>query len=501
MPLRILNRQQTWLFPPTLDELIPNDHPARFVAMVVDSLDTEDWGKLSISIGGEPLGAPSYHPRAMLSVWLYGFMTGTRSSRKLEAACRDQIPYLWLTGWQHPDHNSLWRFYKDHRKEMRHLFKMTVKAAVRMELVDLAVQAVDGTKVAANAAREHTYDKKGLENLLDRTDKVIRDLEKENEAGNDAVPVHLPEKLRKAEQLRREVKSAMGHLANEESSKQINLTDSDAKLMKGRQGMVIGYNVQTMISPIEVNDKKEKGMLITAIDAVQDAADSDQLVPMLKQAEEMTGKKADMTLADAGYHSGANLAACVEREQAITMPEVQDRALQKPYHKDKFIYNPENDTFICPQGQVLLFAGTKPGRRETTWLIYRCPRAICHRCAAFGICTKCSHHGRELQISPFDSLLRQHRKWMATDKAQTIYALRKQLPEPVFGILKAQMGFRQFLLRGTSNARAEATLMAIAFNLRTLCRVWRWVILKQRGCLRAIVLKKVLLPVSACVSV
>ena len=76
--------------------------------------------------------------RALLSVWLYGFMTGVRSCRRPEAAYRDQIPYLWLTGWQHPDHNTLWRFYKGHRQSMRKLFERTVSTAVTMELVDLA---------------------------------------------------------------------------------------------------------------------------------------------------------------------------------------------------------------------------------------------------------------------------------------------------------------------------------------------------------------------------
>src|SRR4030042_5433026 len=168
MPVRLLNRQQTWLLPPTLDELIPDDHPARFVAIVVDNLDTATWEKLDIKLEGEPLGAPAYHPRALLCVWLYGFMTGTRSSRKLEAACRDQMTYLWLTGWQHPDHNTLWRFYKEHRDEMGHLFTLTVKTAVKMDLVDLALQAVDGTKMADNATKDRTYDAKGLEKLLER---------------------------------------------------------------------------------------------------------------------------------------------------------------------------------------------------------------------------------------------------------------------------------------------------------------------------------------------
>ena len=156
MPLRPLNRQQVWLLPPTLDELIPDDHPARFVASLVDSLDEDVWRKLGIGLGGDPLGAPAYHTRALLSVWLYGFMTGTRSSRKLEGACRDQVTYLWLTGWQHPDHNTLWRFYKEHRNQMRHLFKLTVRTAMSMDLVDMAVQAIDGTRIAGNATRDRS---------------------------------------------------------------------------------------------------------------------------------------------------------------------------------------------------------------------------------------------------------------------------------------------------------------------------------------------------------
>jgi len=209
MPVREFNRQQTWLFPPTLDELIPDDHPVRFVASVVDTVDDAVWQAMGIAPNGEALGAPAYHPRVLLGVWLFGFMNGTRSSRKLEAACRDQMPYLWLTGWQHPDHNTLWRFYKDHRAEMRHLFKLTVRTAVKMDLVDLAVQAVDGTEIVANAAKERTYDAAGLERLLQRTETAIQELEKENEANADPAPAHLPEKLRHVQLLRAEVKDAM----------------------------------------------------------------------------------------------------------------------------------------------------------------------------------------------------------------------------------------------------------------------------------------------------
>ena len=242
MPLRDMGREQIWLLPPSLDELLPLDHPARFVAEFVDALDREGWAELGVEIEGDPLGAPAYHSRALLCVWLYGFMTGVRSSRKLEMACRDQIPYLWLTGWQHPDHNTLWRFYKDHRQAMRSLFKRTVRTAVAMELVDLAVQAVDGTKMVASAAGDRTYDADKLGRLLERVEKAILDLEAQNEAGGEAAPAHLPGKLADKRVLREQVRQAMDDLASKEGAKLINLTDKDARMMKTRHGIVPGYN-------------------------------------------------------------------------------------------------------------------------------------------------------------------------------------------------------------------------------------------------------------------
>lgn len=471
MPLRPLNRQQTWLLPPTLDELIPDDHPARFVALVVDSLETAFWEKLGVTIEGDPLGTPAYHPRALLSVWLYGFMIGIRSSRKLEAACRDQMTFLWLTGWQRPDHNTLWRFYKAHRNEMRHLFKLTVRTAVKMDLVDLAVQAVDGSKVAGNASKERTYDAQGLMKLLERTEKVIRELEKENEAGNEAPPVHLPEKLRKAENLKAEVKTALTELT-EEDRKRVNLTDADAELMKGRQGYVAGYNLEAVVSPLDKKETGKTGFIMTAVDVVTNASDAGQLIPMLDEAAENTGKRADNSLADGGFHSGENLTACEERKQVVVMPEVQDKALANPYHKDKFIYDEATDSYRCPQGETLKYASSQK-HRHTMMRLYRGSVAVCRECPAWGSCTKNKHHGRVLMIGEHEGALRRHRVWMATEKAKELYKRRKELIEPSFGIVKEVMGIRRFLLRGLKNVQAEGNVIATAFNLRTLYGIWK----------------------------
>lgn len=336
MPLRPLNREQVWLLPPRLDELVPEDHPARFVAAFVDAFDRAAWEALGIGPDGEPLGAPAYHPRALLSVWLYGFMTGTRSSRKLEAACRDQIPYLWLTGWQRPDHNTLWRFYQEYRGAMRHLFKRTVWTAVSMGLVDLAMQAVDGTKIAANAAKDRTYDGAALKRLLAQTEAAIEDLETQNVRGGDPPPPHLPAQLSKAERLRAEVKAAMERLAEEEGRKRINLVDGDAELMKGRSGIMLGYNAQATVSPLNPETAKGNGMLITAAAVVNTAADSGQLVPMLEQAEELTGERAQVTLADGGYHTAANLEAGKRRGQVLVMTERYQGSTQAPYTANGF---------------------------------------------------------------------------------------------------------------------------------------------------------------------
>ena len=226
-----------------------------------------------MEIDGEALGAAAYHARALLSVWLYGFMTGVRSCRKLEAACRDQIPYLWLTGWQHPDHNTLWRFYRGHRQAMRKLFERTVRTAVTMKLVDLAVQAVDGTKVVANASLNRSYDAEGLRGLLERLESAITDLEAQNEAGEDASAIHLPRELADKEVLREQVRQAMDDLESKERHMRINLADPDARLMKGRQAIVAGYNAQAMVSPTET-DGGATGMLVTAVDVVDAANDN-----------------------------------------------------------------------------------------------------------------------------------------------------------------------------------------------------------------------------------
>lgn len=470
MPVRPLMREQGWLLPPRLDDLLGPGHPVYFVAAFVDELDEAAWSGLGIRLEGEELGAPAYHPKLLLSVWLYGFMTGVRSSRKLEAACREQLPYLWLTAMQAPDHNTLWRFYQEHRQGMRNLLKRTVSTAVAAGLVDLALQAVDGSKVGGNAARERTYDAEGLKRLLARTEVAIADLEAQNQTSGAETPARLPQELRRKQSLRDKVKAALARVSEDG---RINLTDADAVLLKGRDGYLAGYNAQAVVSPLRPEEGEAKRFLITAAEVSQAPDDNGLLLAMLEASEENLGQRAEASLADAGYHSGAMLSACAERGQRVIMPEAGARRLASPYHKDAFIYAAATDTYTCPQGQSLRYTDSKRDRKGRPVRRYRAVAAGCLSCPAFGACTKDRRHGRALEIGPDEDALREQRVLMTTEAARSLYKRRKELVEPAFGIIKEQQQGRRFLLRGLRNVHAEWSLLAVAFNLRVLTNLWR----------------------------
>jgi transposase len=443
----------------------------RFVAAFVDQFDYSAWHELGIQVEGAVEGGPSYHAQLLLSVWVYGFMTSVRSCRRLEVACREQLPYLWLCGQQTPDHNTLWRFYKDNREGMRKLLKRTVRTAMAAGLVDLALQAVDGSKIGGNAAKDRTYDVAALERLLQRTESAINDLEAQNRTSGEAPPPRLPAQLQQAQALQTQVKTALAKVKQEDTRSTINLTDEDAVLLKGRQGFVAGYNAQAVAAPL-APAAGVGGMLIAAADVCQDPDDHSQLLPMLQAASENSGQQAQTTLADAGYHSGPNLEGCREQGLDVLMPEAQAKALALPYHKDQFTYDPESDTYLCPKSQLLALVREKRDRKGRVIRQYRAPGKACRACPAFGTCTK-DKRGRSLEIGPDEALLREHRQRMAEARAKAIYAKRKELIEPTFGIMKEQQGARRFLLRGLENVRSEWLLLAAAFNLRTLVRLWR----------------------------
>ncbi|MCL5257369.1 MAG: IS1182 family transposase [Chloroflexi bacterium] len=473
MPVRPFSRDQSWLLPPSLDELVPEDHSVRFVAAFVDSLDASAWDELGIRLAGDPLGTAAYHPRLLMAVWLHGFMSGIRSARKLERACLEQLPYMWLANCQRPDHNTLWRFYRDNRKSMRKLLKLTVRTAVKAGLVDLAVQALDGTKVSGNATGDRSYKAEGLEKLMKRVDGAIADLEAQNRTDEERGRCRLPKQLAKMKALREHVEVALAQVMAEEGPSNVNLADPDARLMKSRHGFVAGYNAQAVVSPLREGVAGASGLLITAVGVDNEPSDYARLVPMIEEAKEATITGAEVTLADAGYHSEANLEAVREKGYRVLMPDRQGGKGVGPYHRDRFVYERETDSYTCPEGKKLEFRGVTKRRDGRVIRVYHGSREDCLSCPAFGRCTKNRWHGRKLQVGVYEEVRLKHREVMESTEAKALYKLRKELVEPVFGILKEVQGATRFLLRGLANVQGEWELLATAFNLRTLWRVWR----------------------------
>jgi hypothetical protein len=270
--------------------------------------------------------------------------------------------------------------------------------------------------------------------------------------------------------LRERIQQAREGLA---PGQRVNLTDGEARLMPSRRGYVAGYNAQAVVAPLAEDAAGRTGMVITAAEVTAAPDDHAQLLPLLDAAAGTTGVRAATTLADGGYHSAAVLAACRARQQEVLMPEAQRTKLPGPYHKDRFVYAAATDTYTCPAGQTLAFAGVRQRRGRLAQRAYRVGAAICRACPAFGRCTTDGHKGRLIEVGAANPVLVAQRALMATARAKALYARRKELVEPVFGILKEQQGLRRFLLRGKEQVRAEWQLLAAAFNLRTLARIWQ----------------------------
>jgi transposase len=450
--------------------MLPGTHPARFIAGFVDALKPARWLELGFQVQGEQRGAPAYDPRLLLSVWLYGCFSDVLSARKLETACQESIPYIWLAGAQRPDHNTLWRFYNEHRGKIAALLKTTVRTAADLGVFDPTVQALDGTKLAGSASVGRSYGADQLKRMLERVDQLLEELERQNREEPEVRP-ELPRELTDAGVLRARIRAALDQAEAQGGKGIVNLTDPEAGTMKGRQGYVTGFNAQALVAPIPEEHLGQPGLFITAAGITNEPEDHGQLVPMLEAAADM-GVTPEVVLADAGYHSGANLEACAERGQRVLMPESSpDRVLEDPFHKDRFTYDEATDTYRCPVGQVLEHQATKrrPGGRRVK--VYRAG-VVCRSCPFFGTCTKDSRKGRTLSIAPHDRWLREHRAVMRTEEAKALYARRQVLVEPVFGILKEQHGIRRLRVRGLAKAQAAWNFIALGFNLRQLHRIW-----------------------------
>jgi len=456
------------LLPPSVEDWVAPESPARFIREFVAGLDAEEFALVRPSEKNED-GRPHYAPALLLRVWLYAYLRKVRSHRAVEAACRERVDFIWLSGNLQPDHNTLWRFWQSHRAVIKKLFVKTVRVANEMNLVGLVLQAVDGTKIQAACSGRKGWDKEGLSKALDRLEEQINALEsailqtgeqqRENEVG-------LPPELASARVLREKIQAALQKVeANE--TQYCHPQELEARRMECDGRNRFSYNAQA------VTDDQEQ--IIVAADVVNEANDFGQLKPQIEQAEANLEERTAQSLADGGYCHGAQVEAMQAAGYQFLAPIRHDPKdpsdpTQEPYHSSRFRYDETTDTMVCPQGQTLSFRRERD-REHAIVREYRSKGAVCRACPAFGVCTK-DRHGRSVERWPWSAAMEAHRARMAQADAQETYRQRAPIIEPVFGWIKEAWQFRRWTVRGLEKVRAQWNMICAVSNLRVIYRAW-----------------------------
>jgi transposase len=451
---------QQFLFPPALEDWVPADHPARFLREFVDQLDMPDLG-FAVPAGSE--GRPPYAPSLLLKIWLYGYFHRIRSTRKLEAACREQLSLLWLTGLMAPDHNSLWRFWHGNQKALRQIFRQSAQLALRTGAVGLVLQALDGTKIEAAASGYSGWSKEYMEKLLIALDAALDQTELALVQENLEAPGYrLPAGLAQRQALREQVKAGLAQLAAD-GRNHYHPVEPEARRMKMGGLNRFAYNAQAVVDA-------QEGVIV-ACEAGRQETDTGQLVSMIEQAQKNLGVASSetTTLADTGYGAGADLQAASEKRLPVLAPPPEGKpAHDNPYASQHFSYDPQNRTVTCPQQRPLDHEGhtTKAGQQVER---YRCH---CRDCPVRALCTR-DPKGRQIEIWPHAAVVQAMRTQLQEPLAHALYQQRSQIVERRFGQIKQHDGFRRWTVWGLEAVRTQWFLLCTTLNLRVLYQRWR----------------------------
>lgn len=483
------SRNQMVLFPETINDYIPDGHLAKLVLSIVSSLNID-----TIISKFSDMGQRAYSPRILLSILFYGYSVGVRSSRKLSKACEERVDFMYLTKKLRPSHKTISEFRRENLSELSELFQEILLIGIKLGVVKIGniKLSIDGTKIRANASGKLSKDELGLKKLLAEVkDKVAcimkeaedidqkEDLEFGNKRGDE-----LPKELQRLEIRKEKIENAIQELKKEKTklrneliekkvkngkkgvltkteekkikSKKINITDHDARYMKEREGCIkTNYNAQASVD--------EENQFIVACDVTTECNDKKQLIPMVKQSKENLKAKIDIFKADSGYHSGDNLAKMSENQISVLIDDPSKQRVDNDnfkYDKVNFDYDSDTDSYTCPEGKVLnLISVTK---EKST---YKCKE--CVECPVKAECTKKVKY-KLLSRSNHENLIEQNRTELISDEGRESYQKRMHTVEPVFGNIKFNLGFRQFLVRNLAKVKGEFSLMCIAHNIKKI---------------------------------
>ena len=458
-------RNQIVLFPQSLDQYVSDDHPVRAYDAFVETLDFEELG---ILLNDRKVGNSQYDPRTMLKLLLYGYSYGVRSSRKLEREVYNNLSFIWLMKNLKPDHKTIAEFRRKNKAALKRSLKLCAQLCIKLDLISGNTLFVDSTKVRANAGKAHQHKKKWYQEQLIKVDQRINQILDECDRMDAAEAqlgsmVKMPKELAQGEKLKETILAALaefetrGTKTKNGKERSINRTDPKSNMMKGVQGTHPSYAVHNVVD--------DKNGLIAHTDAVNDANDSNQLAQQIKGTERNLGGSCKEACADAGYSDIDQIDQIETDDRKVIVPSAHQVSHKEPkaFNKREFVYDSENDKYLCPAGHCLVFRRYQ--NKEKTKRDYRIEKpALCRACKNFGKCTS-SKQGRTIVRHVKEELKEKIETRYGKPEGQQIYKRRKARVEHPFGYMKKNLGFGQFFLRGTQGVQAEASLVATCFNL------------------------------------
>jgi transposase len=471
MPLRPYDQEQVFLLPPSLNEWVRRDHPARIFSELIEKIDTRGFRDVKDE------GRPAYHPKMMLKVLLWGYATGVRSSRKIEEKLKQDVVFMWLAGMERPDFRTLCLFRTGNKAAMEQVFTEVITIARTMGMGNLGLVALDGSKVQANSGiesfksvgqwRKVLQEAKGeAQRIIDEAERI--DKEENARYGETVRGDELPEGLEKAEERIKKIEELLQRAkeVGKEDKARMSLSDPEARFMHKRTTSIPAYNGQLAVT---------EDHLIIYADVTTEPVDVNQVRSAVEGIEKSAGAVPVVLVADAGYGGGANLKYLEDGGIDAYIPEQGERQIGRErrarphlYGKESFTYDETTDQYICPQGEVLTPTATARvagpyHKRNIT--VYRTKRGVCAQCSGRGQCTEDKKLGRSISRDGYEGYRDRMRTKLITEQGRILYGKRKCIVEPVIGQIKTRGAFSQFLLRGVQKVRIEWKIGAIAHNL------------------------------------
>lgn len=462
-----IDRNQKIMFPEYIEDYIKEDNLVIIIDEYVDTLNFKEMG-FTKTEEIRP-GAPGYHPSVLMKLYLYGYLNGIRSSRKLENEANRNIEVMWLLGKLQPDFKTIADFRRENRNNLIKIFKDFSHLCKELGLYGEQLIAIDGTKIKANNSKRNNYNQKKIDRQIkyidEKTNEYLKALEENDSQEEKQIkysPKELKEKIETLKQ-RKETYEKLSKELEESGKTEISTVDPDSRLMENKKnGLEMGYNLQTAV------DAKNK--LIVDFDVTQNAADQGNLNSMSQKAKEVFGKdgKDELeTLGDKGYYQADDLKKC-EENNTITFVSKQtysNSTNDRDFYTDRFKYDKEKDIYLCPANQEL--KRVKHRKEDVKQIKYKNFEA-CENCEYKDRCTT-AKRGRTISRSKDQDFL--DTVDARTQENMDKYLLRQMIVEHPFGTIKKTMNAGYYLCRGMESVVGETSLILFAYNFKRVLNI------------------------------